>query len=370
MPLVVLLMLLSCVRDRTSGKSAPMTGRTLSKVSPVYAKGFKVYNSENYRILEIFVPRDLLRPVQRFYLIDNDDVSVPDDGVPMHVPVKSMVCFSATHFAFANALDVTDRISGVLSARFVVSPEQSYLIDSGMIAEVGAGGHYQLEKLLRLDPQIIMVSPQKGQSFDPLVNAGLQIVMNGDFLETTPLGRAEWIKMVGLLFGKEKTAQQIFDSISDGYNKLKALTENVAQRPVVLSGKQYGGFWSLPGGKSYVARFIEDAGGRYLFAGNENTGSLTLDFEAVYQKGIDAAFWRFLVYAPGGFSYEKLLDEDKRYADFRAFKDKKIFVCNTYQKPYYQKGLLEPQVILADYIAVLHPGLLPGRKNVYFNLLP
>jgi iron complex transport system substrate-binding protein len=176
--------------------------------------------------------------------------------------------------------------------------------------------------------------------------------------------------MMGLLFGKENEATLIFDSISKEYENLKKLTQNVDQRPTVLSGKQYSGFWSLPGGQSYIARFIVDAGGNYLYADDSETGSKTLEFESVYEKGIEADFWRFLVYSPNEFSYDLLVQEDERYADFLALKNKNVFICNTLKSPYFQKGLLEPQIILADYIKILHPEILPHYQPVYYHLLP
>ncbi len=367
-----LTMFFSCSGNHPSGRDQSSRNLILSEISPKYATGFKIYNGEDYKILEIYVPWDSLNVVQRFYLLrDNSkNVTIPNDGVALSIPLENMVCFSATHLSFAGALGLIDKIVGVSSTDFVVSEEFQRLVDSGKIKEIGIGGHFNLEKLIQLNPRIIMVSPQKGQSFDPLVNAGLNIVMNGDYLEPSPLGRAEWIKMMGLLFGKERKAMQIFDSISSEYETLKNLTKQVGTRPVVLSGKQYSGFWSLPGGKSYVSRFISDAGGTYLFADNSETGGLTLDFETVYEKGIKADFWRFIIYSPDEFTGDALLREDRRYADFSAFKNKNIFICNTLKTPYFQKGLLEPQIILADYIKILHPEILPQHQNVYYHLLP
>jgi len=369
---MILLVCFSCSGNSTPGRDKLIHGLPLSEISPKYATGFKVFDGSHYQVLEIFVPWDSINAVQRFYLLgDNpDNVTIPKDGVTLSIPLENMACFSATHLSFAHALGLIGRIVGVSSTDFVVSEEFQHLVGSGKIKEVGIGGHFNLEKLIQLNPQIIMISPQKGQTFDPLINAGLNIVMNGDYLEHSPLGRAEWIKMMGLLFGKEGEAMQIFDSISSKYETLKNLTKNIGTRPVVLSGKQYSGFWSLPGGKSYVSQFISDAGGTYLFADNPETGGLTLDFEAVYAKGLKADFWRFLIYSQDEFTSGAFLTEDPRYADFFAFKNKKVFVCNTFKTPYFQKGLLEPQIILADYIKILHPKILPQHQNVYYHLLP
>jgi len=369
---LLLAVLFSCTGNQRHSDTDTSKRLTISAFNPKFAHGFKVYDGKDFKLLQIFLPWDTARPAQQFYLLqkDNENFPVPDGIIDLRIPLQSMVCFSATHFSFADALGVTDKITGALSVDFVLPPEREHPAGYGKIVEVGAGGHYDIEKLIRLNPQIVMVSMQKGRNFDPIINAGLKVLMNGDFLETTPLGRAEWIKVIGLLFGKEHEAMHIFDSVTAEYRQLQTLAQSVKYKPVVLSGKQYGGFWNIPGGRSYVARFIEDAGGRYLFEDNDETGSLSMDFEAVYKKGMLADYWRLVVFAPEGYDRKALAAEDVRYKDLPAFKNKKIMVCNTALTSYYQKGLLEPHVILADYIGMLHPRLLPSHKNVYYHLLP
>lgn len=360
----------SCRNSHPKNTNDEFLSNKLSLCSPEIATGFRVLESKDVKLIEISNPRDTASLVEKFYLVgeaQKDKTFV--DGKTLVVPIKSMVCLSATHLSFLDALGKIETLIGVSSADYVVSPEFRNRVEDGKIKEIGVGDHFKLEELINLSPDIVMVSPQKGQSFEPLINAGLVIMPNGDFLEQHPLGRAEWIKFVGVLTGKEKEAIQIFDSIKSEYFRLKKLTENISQKPTVISGKQYGGFWNLPGGKSYVAQFFKDAGANYLWADDQGSGGIMLDFEAVYDKGLNADFWRFLVYSNADFTYEMLANEDKRYTGFKAFTDKKIMICNTLEKPYFQKGLLEPQVILADYIKIFHPELLPDHKNVYYQLM-
>jgi iron complex transport system substrate-binding protein len=363
------ILLISC-RNQTAESNS--TQFELSDNSPVLAEGFRITDAGRYSILEFVNPSRPDHVLQRFYLVDRHNKlpeSVPDDGTLLKVPVESMVCLEATQLSFADALDLMDKITGVASADYVVSAAFKHLIDDGKIKEIGISDHFKLEQLLDLAPEVVLATLQQGQSYEPLRNAGLTVVSLAGHLENHPLGRAEWIKLFGVLFKKETKAQIIFDSISHQYNTLKTLTANVSKRPVVLSGKQYGGFWNLPGGKSYLAQMLYDAGASYLWAENDESGSLMLDFETVYHRGIDADYWRFLVYSDIPFTYAQLLGEDARYAGLKAFKEKNVLICNTFEKPYFQKGVLEPQVLLADYIAVFHPELLPGHQPVYYELL-
>lgn len=342
----------------------------ISDLSPQIATGFKITENDEMELVEIYNTGDPVHAVQKFYLVKNkEDAAGIDDGEIIQVPVEHMVCLSASHLSFLDALGVIDMLVGVSSIDYVVSPKFLNLVDSGKIKDIGMGDHFKLESLISLNPQIIMVSPQKGQAYEPLKNAGLTVVPNGDFLEQDPLGRAEWIKFVGALTGTGPEALYIFDSIRMAYNQLKILPKNLSDQPTVITGKQYGGFWNLAGGNSYEAQFLEDAGADYLWSDNDDTGGLMLDFETVYNQGLNADYWRFLVYDETPFSYDKLKNEDQRYADFKAFNEKHVIICNTLKTPFFQRGFLEPQIILADYIHIFHPELLPDHQNKYYRLL-
>lgn len=363
---------MSCVTydDGRNPKTTQDDFSDFSISNPEIASGFRIKENGEIKLIEITNPADTSEVKQKIYLVDIKGAHLDfNDGKKIIIPVKNMVCLSASHLSFLDALGEMDKLIGVNSTEYVVSSKFQGLVESGKIKEIGVGDHFKLEELINLAPDIIMVSPQKGQSFTPLENAGLTIIPNGDYLESHPLGRAEWIKFMGILTGKELEAIQIFDSIKAAYIGLKKLTENVVSRPTVITGKQYGGFWNLSGGKSYESGFLNDAGADYLWAEDLGTGGIMLDFETVYDRGLNADFWRFLVFSQSEFTYQMLKDEDERYADFSAFKNKQVIVCNTFKKPFFQKGFLEPQVILADYIYIFHPRLLPDHENVYYELL-
>jgi iron complex transport system substrate-binding protein len=372
---VVLCLLFALILISSCGNFHKKNGDSdykFSGLNPTIAGGFRIYDADDHKTLELIRLNRPEQVLQRFYLIDREDDQQHfslTDGLILRVPLESMVCLSATHLSYADALGLSDKIIGIAGADYLAPSAFKNLIEEGKIKDIGIGGHFKLEQLIALSPEVVIVTTQQGQSYDPLINAGLTVVSLAEHLENHPLGRAEWIKVFGLLFGKEAQAMEIFDSISRQYNNLKALTSSITHRPVVLSGKQYGGFWNLPGGKSYLAQMLSDAGAQYLWAADDETGSLMLDFETVYHRGIDADFWRFLVYSTIPFSYDQLLAEDERYAGLKAMKEKKVYFCNTFQKPYFQKGALEPHLLLADYVSIFHPHLLPDHQLVYYELL-
>lgn len=183
------------------------------------------------------------------------------------------------------------------------------------------------------------------------------------------MGQAEWIKFVGLLIGEEEKANKIFNEIEQKYNDLKRLTARVEHRPVVLSGEIHGGTWYAVGGQSFLAQVFEDAGADYFLKDDPRSGGVYLDFETVYNQADQADYWRILNSYPGQYTYETLLAQDERYGDFKAFKQKGVIYCNMREKPYYENMPMEPELLLADFIKVFHPELLPDYVPVYYHQL-
>ena len=185
----------------------------------------------------------------------------------------------------------------------------------------------------------------------------------------SPLGQAEWIKFTAALLGLEDEANVKFKAIEDRYLELKALVENVEKRPTVLSGELHSGNWYVVGGESYLAQLFRDAGAQYFMKNDNESGGFYVDFETVYSQGAEADFWRIVNSYNGDFSYDILKQTDGRYADFKAYKEKKVIYSNLREVPFYEQTPVEPEVILADLIKVFHPTLLSDHEAVYYKLL-
>ena len=186
----------------------------------------------------------------------------------------------------------------------------------------------------------------------------------------TPLGQAEWVKLIGLFVGKEQEANSLFEQIEQRYLTLKANAAEMQKRPVVFSGEIRGGNWYAVGGKSFLAQLFHDAGADYFLKDDPNSGGVTLDFETVYSQADEADYWRIVNSYEGTFSYEALKASDPRYADFRAFKERKVLYCNMTHTPFYERMPMEPDKVLADLIHAFHPELLPSDyKPIYYELL-
>ena len=208
------------------------------------------------------------------------------------------------------------------------------------------------------------------KTFNLIEKHGIPVIINGDWREETPLGRAEWIKFFGALFDKEKLADSIFNTIEEDYLAAKLMVKEKTSHPTILSGAiMKNDVWSLPAGESFVAQFLTDANLNYLWKDTHGKGSLQLSFESVLDKGQFADYW----IAPGYFSSKaQLLENNPQYQNFSAFKNNKIFTASTKRGVkggvmYYELGPTRPDLILQDLIKITNPEILPNYTLTFFE---
>jgi len=366
----IIFSLLACGNSASENKKNNFE-KPLKILSLQYAKGFKIDSYKGYKHLYIYNPNDTTKIESEFILANKDaKVAKSFSNLPViNVPVKRMVCLTLTQLSYIVELDALDRLCGMNASRFLFNKEVRKKIDKGEIKLVGRKGNFKPEILMSENPDVIFVSPFKEGGYDNLKEVGIKLVPVYAYNENHPLARAEWLKFIAAFTGDEDKADSLFSHISSEYNSLKQLTKNVIKRPVVFSGECKSGVWYAVGGKSYLAHYFNDAGADYVWKNNPKSGALRMDYESVYALAANADMWRILNSFKGGFSYEKLKDNDERYADFNAFKNKKIVYCNMRKKAFYETSPVKPHIILADYIKSFHPSLLKDYKPRYYSLL-
>jgi iron complex transport system substrate-binding protein len=197
------------------------------------------------------------------------------------------------------------------------------------------------------------------------------VVVNAEYLEKHPLGRAEWIKFMALFFNKEKMADSIFQSVEKEYLLTQMFAEKSSMHPKVMSGILYGDAWFMPGGKNYAATILKDAGCSYLWSDTESNGFLEIGFESVFAKAKNADFW----IGVGAFKSLKEIEvAEKRYSLFKPFKEKNIYSYNARQgvkggSEFLELGYLRPDLILKDLVKITHPELLPDYQLYFYKKL-
>lgn len=336
-----------------------------------YAQGLTIDYTPDYVQVDVRDPWDTTQLLQRYLLVDRNQ-PVPEGlpkGTVVKVPVQRVVVYTSVHASILEQLGESHRIVGVCEPRYMDSPEVRAGLNEGRIADLGEATSPNVEKMLEIGTDVIIASPFQNSSFGPVEKLGIPIVQGADYLESLPLGRTEWVKFYGLLFGKQAVADSVFKETEEAYLALKQLTAQVTTRPTVFSEKRYGASWYMPGGESYTANLFRDAGADYLFADLPGTDSHPLSFETVFEKAYQADIWLLKYNQSKDMTYADLQQEYAPYAHFEAFQKKRIYACNTGRIRYYEEFPLHPDYLLQDFIQIFHPELLSGRPLRYYHLM-
>ncbi|MEZ4714070.1 MAG: ABC transporter substrate-binding protein [Caldilineaceae bacterium] len=346
------------------------------KVELTHTDGFAVDYHNSYKVVTIATPwPGAESPLE--YLLVQCGAPAPagyDDTQIIEVPVQHIATMSTSYLPFLANLGVLDRLVAVDDATYVNNPTVVEMANAGAIAQIGYGAGVNVEQLLELAPDIVMTYGSGSPDYDAhpvLLNAGLHAVVNAEWLEASPLGRAEWGKFIALFFNKEAEAQAQFAETAQRYEELAAQAAAVADKPTVLTDSEYQGSWYVAGGQSFTAQLLADAGASYLWQDDESAGSVGLSFEAVYDAAADADFWVNVGFIN---SLAELEATDARYAEFAPFQNDAVWNNNKKQNAnggndYYESAVAQPDVVLADLISIFHPELLPDHETVYYQKL-
>jgi iron complex transport system substrate-binding protein len=352
------------------------------KVEIDYANGFTVEYFDNYKLVTVLTPWDFATETFQYVLVQ-DGTDAPqgyDQATFVTIPIQTIAPLSTTFIPFLDLYGLMDSVVAVSDGVYVSNQTILDKVADGL-PQVGYGSGVDIETLLLLGPDVIMTNGYGFPDFDAhpvLISAGLTVVINGDYMENTPLGRAEWGKFIAVFYNQEAIANQLFDQTVASYNQWKAAVADVSEKPTVFLNTPWEGTWYTPGGNSYMANFINDAGGAYLWADEPSSGTLYLGFEDVVAKAAeDGQIWLH----PGGFNFtaQDLLNEDERFAEFYAFQNGALYNNNKALttmggNDFYESGIARPDVILADLIAFFHPGIMakidPSYQTTYYQVLP
>ena len=364
--------LASC-RNTCHDAQSPQTDIVVDSVYvPRHAKGFRVtYRSDGVRLLDIQEPTLADAPTERFALVPRglDADSLPEDYTVIRTPVQRIVCMTMTQLKCFSMLQAYDCVVATSDTRRMQNPEWLARLADGRMKRIGIEGNFNTEIVMATNPELILISPHRRGGYEVLAQTGAPLMPFWAFNETSALGLSEWIRIAGLLLGKEQEAITLFSDMEREYNHWKTIAATVKHRPTVFSGELRGGHWYLPGGQSFYARLFADAGAEYFYKDDSHTGGVILDFEQVYAKAYNVEFWRVMNGFPGLFTYDALQATDERYADFRAFRERKVVYCNLSSTPLYENMIGIPHILLKDMLKAMHPELLPDYTPQYYRLL-
>lgn len=344
-----------------------------------YAQGFSIEKKKNYKLVTVKNPWQGAKNIEyKYALVHKLSKLFPEitekDAITIPVPVNKIVCMSTTHIAMLDLLDETKSIAGISGCQNVYNKKVRKLIEDKKIIEVGFNQSLNYEKLVELKPDFIMVfgvGSGISNQIEKLKSLGIKVVINAEYLESSPLGKAEWCKFVSSFFNKEKMAEQKFSQIEKEYNNCKNKVQNINKKPSILCNIPWKGTWYVPGGNSYFAQLIKDAGGNYLWKNDNSRKSLSLNIESILLKAGDADIWLNTGQAK---VKEDILKVDERLKNFTAYNKNSLFNNNARQNKigmndFWESSVINPHLILKDLIKIMHPNILPEHNFVYYRKL-
>lgn len=361
-------LLFACTRKEDSTTKKEEGSNTTVK----YASGFTIKKEGKSTWVEVTYPFQGATSGYKYLLVPKgEDVPNHDPSTRvLRTPIETIACTSTTHIPFLDYLNETSALVGFTSMEYISSEKMQARIDSGKVVELGIDKGMNLEKLAVLQPDVVMgytMTADYGQ-FKKIEELKIPVIINAEYLEKHPLGRAEWIKFMALLFGKEQQADSIFSAIEKNYLKTKSIVDSTTSKPTVVSGVVYGDAWFLPGGENYAARILRDAGCNYLWSDDDSNGWLQLSFESVYDKAHNADLW---IGTATYSSLSQIKAADERYARFKAFEKGDVYnydarIGRKGGNEFLELGYLRPDIILNDLVKIAHPDLLPDHE-LYFH---
>lgn len=367
--ITVVCLFIQCKKE-TSQKAA-----IIAKNVVKYAKGFTLENYEGYSIITIKNPWPNASK-EYTYVLKKDKAIVPDslqNYTTINVPIKKIVVTSTTHIPSLEMLDVEKTLVGFPNLNYISSKKVRILINDGKVKELGSNQSLNTEVLIDLQPDVIIGYgiDNDTKSLDNLEKSGLKVLLNGDWNEETPLGKAEWIKLFGALYDKQEKSNELYSIIEKDYQKTIDIAKIDSITPTVLAGDMFQDKWYLPKGTSWGSILLKQANANYLWSETTGTGSLSLSFETVYFKAKEADFW----ITSGQFSsLQEMLNANPHYEQFEAFKNRNIYSFTRKKGEtggvlYYELAPNRPDMVLKDLVKILHPNLLPGYEPYFFEKL-
>lgn len=340
-------------------------------VAPEHASLLRFGQSGGFVRVEVLDAWHPGRTAQTYVLVPSDS-ALPEplpEGVVVRTPLRRAVSCSAVHASLLSGLGCLGSLAGICDADYVRSDELRAALADGRLADAGSSVTPDIERLVSLRLDAILVSPFENAGHGSLEAAGVPLIECADYMETSALGRAEWMKFFGLLFGCGRQADTLYNKVCVAYDSLRTAVAAAPSRPSLLCDLKEGATWYVPGGQSYLGRLYADAGARYLFADRAESGSVPLSFERVYQTARDADVWFVKYGAAADLTYDALAAGFPPYRGFRPWRARRIYGCNTFDVPYYEVVPFRPDLLLRDVVKILHPEILPDHRLRFYRPL-
>ncbi len=329
----------------------------LSVEKPAYARGFELQHMSDSST--------------RIILFDLEHAGDTLDIITWKPKtIERIACLSTTHIAMLQKLNKLNLLKGVGFADLVLNEEAKEKIAGGEIINLTTSHDVDPEIVFSISPEIFFVYPFGSMNYERYAEKNIPCIPISEYLEVHPLGRAEWVKVFGVLLGEEQKAEATFNAITTAYNALiqKANT-SATDKPTVFTGFYDSGSWFAPPGNSFAAQFMQDAGANYIFNDSISSSNIIIPFETMLEKTYNADYWGKIVFEKEALTLDRIAEDDKRLTQLKSFKEGKIFYCNAAKTDYHGDAVMQPEVVLEDLIAIFHPDVIAQHAPHYFQLI-
>lgn len=366
--LILVVSLLSCGGHQSGGQQEE--GDTLSLQ---YARLLTLVEHDGYTVADISNPWKPGKRLHRYYLVPRtSDISHQPsdfpDGTVIEIPIQRAAVFTTVHCALLTELGLGSKIVGVADAKYIKVPYIQQQLDAGRIVDCGNGLNPVVEKIMDVKPEVVMLSPfENSGGYGKTEEIGIPLIECAEYMESSPLARAEWMRFYGMLFGVGEQADRLFHEVDSSYTALRELAAKAGKGRSVLVDKITGSVWYMPGGRSTIGQMLLDAGAQYPWASDEQGGSLSLPFETVLEKGGEADVWMLRYSSDHDLSYAELLSEYHGYSRLKAFRQHEVYGCNVEQSMFYEDTPFHPDRLLSDFLQILHPDIIGLPSLRYYK---
>ena len=351
------------------GKIQKITHIKPRMVKLIHATGYNVYKAGKIKLVQVYRSRSK-RNSHFLYLLSPRKIDCPNTTW-IKTPVKRFVALSTTHLPPLMDLDLIGALKGFGNTKSIYNKRIRHLVNKGEIRDVGFPANPEI--VLSIKPDFVMAHIMEASDVEGLKRLeklGIPVVYNGDYKESHPLARAEWMRFMSLFFDKEKEALKIYENIKSSYEMLKRKVGKL-KRPRILVGMNVNGIWEAPSGSSDLAVMIEDAGGHYIWKNFKKTERLMMSIEKVWPQVEQVDIW---LTQNTWKNLAEVIGSDRRYGEFNVLKRQNIFnnnrKLNEYGgNDYWETALMRPDLLLKDLANIFHPGIFQGHRPVWYHKL-
>lgn len=375
--LISLLFILIILTESCNGRKERLLIKNSSDKRELITKAERLtIQTDSFTKVTIINPWQGANKVSQVYFLLKRGTELPvgmDSSMVVFVPLRKIICMSTTHIAMISALGEENTISGVSGTGYIYSDTLIKNVEKGLIADVGYEANLNNELILKISPDLVMmygIGSESVSYVNKIEELGMKVIFNADYLETDPLGKAEWIKLFGALYCKESLADSIFNSETEAYNKLRSyIKENASFRPKVLLGLPYKDTWYISPGNSFISKLISDAGGDYIWSNTISSASMPYGIENVYFGALGADYWLNI----GSIKTKTEISiVDQRLSELPCFKKGNLYnninrITISGGNDYWETGTVNPNLILKDLASILHPELFNDRKLFFYR---